>query len=464
MLIPTIHELGIPHTITTKEPPFNLCAFTQKTVKRIPMMRRLSYPVVLYSAEGSDVEVDELVEVLKKDDLQKAFGDTDFMSSEFDVSEKPDLHPKFYENTARELQKRLKKGDIIYCSWGTGHAPIFDELQKHVNIDDYYFVEPGIGYPRTFAPYRVYESHARLNIDIGLLENARNVLESGICPDVHQFFEVRHYTDPRWQDAVIPVYFDPDEFEVTDDKEDYYLFIGRLTRSKGLEEAVNLADVMGKKLLVCGQGDFNEAMGYDPPPHVEILGSVDIETRKILMRDAELVICYTYFPEPGCNVHIEALASDTPVITSNRGIFPETVPQGLVGWRCQSFREMVLAARHLHLIPRGVCRKWAMNNFSQDRVSLMFHYYHEHIYSLKADYWAHDKSDDISDLGFYARPYSAEQLEVYQAKVLKSQATKKLVAEQVSSEIGEQIRKMVKESEDSSLMKNVIEMEFSKNA
>ena len=449
MILPTIHEVGIPHTECTKRKPNNLCAFTQKTVKRIPMMRKLGYPVKLYSCEGSDVEVDELIEVINRSDLKKAFGDKDFSQVEFEFDNADELHAKFYQNTSKALIKNLRKGDIIYCSWGMGHKPIIDEIIKEVNPDDYYIVEPGIGYPRSFAPYRVYESHARLNIDIGLLENARNVAEELNMPDIENHFEIRHYTDPRFKDAVIPVYFDPEEFEVTDNKSDYYLFIGRLTKSKGLEEAVNLADVMGKKLLVCGQGDFKENMGFDPPPHVEILGGVGIEERKVLLRDAELVICYTYFPEPGCNVHIEALASDTPIITSNRGIFPETVPQGVIGFRCQSFRQMVLAARHIHLIPRGVCRKWAMNNFSCDRVSLIYHYYHEHIRSLsEKGYWYYSKGDDISDLDWLVRPYAAEQLESYMAKVIESNSTKRLIETQVSNEVGDKIKGMIAKSDD----------------
>lgn len=449
MKIPTIHELGIPHTITTKRKPYNLCAFTQKTCKRIPMMRKLGYPVKLYSCESSDIEVDELIEVVSLSDMKKTFGDKDFSQQEFEFENADDLHAKFYENTTKSLLKHLKKGDLIYCSWGMGHKPVIDELIKEVNPNDYYIVEPGIGYPRSFADYRVYESHARLNIDIGLFENARNISEELNIPDLENHFEIRHYTQPRFEDAVIPVYFDPDEFEVADTKSDYYLFIGRITQSKGLEEAVNLAEVMGKKLLVCGQGDFAENMGFDPPQHVETLGGVGIDERKVLLRDAELVICYTYFPEPGCNVHIEALASDTPIITSNKGIFPETVPQGVVGFRCQSFRQMVTAARHIHLIPRGVCRKWALNNFSCDRVSLIYHYYHEHIQSLKEKgYWHYNKGDDISDLDWLVRPYAAEQLESYMAKVIDSNATKRLIEDQVHSEFGDQIKAMLKKSKD----------------
>lgn len=447
MLVPTIYELGIPHTQTTKRAPYNLCAFTQKTCKRIPMLRKLGYPVVLLSAEGSDIDCEELVEVVSEGDLQKAFAGKDFMKEEFDISHHEDLHSKFYENSVKALQKRLKKGDVVYCSWGSGHQLIIDELSKHVNVDDYYIVEPGIGYPISFAPYRVYESYARLNIDVGLFERTRNVMD--IHPEIDQHFEARHYTQPQFQDAVIPVYFDPDEFEVADTKSDYYLFVGRLTRSKGLEEAVNLAHVMGKRLLVCGQGDFREALGYDPPPHVEILGSVDIATRKILMRDAELVICYTYFPEPGCNVHVEALASDTPVITSNRGIFPETVHQGVVGFRCQSFRQMVVAAKHLHLIPRGVCREYALNNFSCDRVSLQFHYYHEHIRHLKTqNYWHYDDTDTIADLEWLVRPYPAESISQYMQKVIKSHTTQRLIVDQVKGEFAEDIQKMIATADD----------------
>ena len=190
---------------------------------------------------------------------------------------------------------------------------------------------------------------------------------------------------------------------------------------------------MGKKLIACGQAtpeEFEKIIGQQIPPYVEFLGAVDIEMRKILYRDAELVCMFTYYPEPGGNVFFEAIASGTPVITSNRGIFPEVNHQGITGWRCKSFRNIVTAAENIHLIDNEVCREYAINNFSCDRVSLIYDAYFQHITRLREDgYWHFEKGVSVAELDWLIRPYTAEQTAEYTETVVKRmQEKRKIIA------------------------------------
>jgi glycosyltransferase involved in cell wall biosynthesis len=55
-------------------------------------------------------------------------------------------------------------------------------------------------------------------------------------------------------DCVIPNYFDLDDFTVNLEPEDYCLFVGRMIKRKGLQIALEAAEMAGVKLLLCGQG------------------------------------------------------------------------------------------------------------------------------------------------------------------------------------------------------------------
>lgn len=431
----TLHIPGIPHTATTRTPPFNCCAFTQKIVKFIEMMNPLGYEIKLYSNEASDDFGAELIPVTSKKDYRDTYKDRDFMKEQFEFGSGV-MHDKFNENTPKELAKRVKPGDIVLACWGAGHIQILNSLLDEIGQEKYsklFIVEPFIGYPVTFSEYRVYESYARLNVDVGALNRSGELSAAGV--EQPPGFERRHYTQPRHEDFVIPPYFAQSEFEPKSDKSDFYLFIGRITESKGLKEAVNLAQVMGKRLVACGQAtteEFEQVIGGDIPSHVDFLGAVDIETRKSLYRDAELVIMFTYYPEPGGNVFFESIASNTPVITSNRGIFPEVNLQGITGWRCKSFRNIVTAAENIHLIDNDVCGKYAVENFSAERVALIFDAYFQHITRLRDDgYWHFEKGLEVEELDWLIRPYSAERITEYTENVVNRMKLEKKIEDKI---------------------------------
>ena len=64
-----------------------------------------------------------------------------------------------------------------------------------------------------------------------------------------------------WYNVVIPNYFDPTDFEYNENKEDYFLYLGRVYGGKGVNIAIQVTEKLGYKLKIAGQGDL-KSMGY----------------------------------------------------------------------------------------------------------------------------------------------------------------------------------------------------------
>ena len=436
-----IHSLGIPHTATNKD--YLTCAFTQKVLKGNTMLHRLNNEVIHYGNEASDTDCAEHVTVTTTDDLKKAYGDTDFSKEFYKFDRNDHAYQTFFKNTIPALEARLQENDMILCWFGTGHLDAIRQLDPELK-QKVFIVEPGIGYPYTFAPYKIYESYCRMHADIFAWSQAHEIYNDlkKRVPNLDSLFHWKrqHYTIPPWNDTVIPNYFDPNDFDYREDHDGYYFFIGRLISTKGLELAMRLAHKMGKKLIVAGQGDFVKNMGFAPWDCVQFIGTVGIEERRKWLAGAELVICASYYPEPFCGTHIEALMSGTPIVTTDWGVFPETVPHGIVGFRCRTFNYFVEAARNIHEIQPSVCRQWAENNFSLDRVSLMYQEYFDNIVRVAENpdnFWA--IGDAPADLNMLRRPISPEltleSMEFIQTKNKVYADTEQRVADAVESQI-----------------------------
>jgi glycosyltransferase involved in cell wall biosynthesis len=355
------HALGLQHTITSKE--YIACAFTQKVLKFCSMMTLRGHTVIHYGHEDSDVECTEHVTVLSREAYNRVYGEHDFRSKLFKFDQSDDAYNTFNANAIREINARKQPGDFLLAFWGSGHQSICNGAGEGMRV-----VEPGIGYPHGhFADYKIFESYA---IYHAFMKTDRVAHCVGV--------------DTWSKEAVIPNYFDVSDFVDTvvpaKDRGDYFLFVGRIGSAKGVDHAIRMTDRLGIRLLVAGQNaedGLKEVGMYPPPKHVEIIGHVDVEKRKTLMANAKAVVCMSTFAEPFCGVHVEAMMSGTPIITADWGAFTEFNLHGITGFRCRTLDQMVEAGRRIHEIDPMVCRKWAFDNFSTDRVADMYEAFFE---------------------------------------------------------------------------------------
>ena len=187
--------------------------------------------------------------------------------------------------------------------------------------------------------------------------------------------------DGSFFDAVIPNYFDPSDFIYKKEKEDYFLYLGRIIHRKGINIAVDLIKNISGHLKIAGQGSFTV-----PPVSnkelIEFEGFADAEKRKQLLSNAKALIIPTLYIEPFGGVAVEAMMSGCPVISTDWGAFSETVLHGLTGYRCRTLEQFVWAARNIDQISPEICHKWAVQNYSMDRVRFMYQEYFEMLSSL----------------------------------------------------------------------------------
>ena len=68
------------------------------------------------------------------------------------------------------------------------------------------------------------------------------------------------------------------------------------------------------------------------------------------MGEAKAVFVPTIYLEAFGGVAVEAMLCGTPVITTNFGVFPETVKNGVSGYRCDTLNDFVQATKKVELL------------------------------------------------------------------------------------------------------------------
>jgi len=358
------HYPGLVHLPISER--YMACAFTQKIVKLSKMLLELGHEVYLYGAESSDAPCTEFIQTHTMQDIRDSWGEGD---SRFDIGydwrnkgfkhdfngDKTPATMKFYAMCAVEINKRKRPDDFLLLAQGSYHKPIAEAVKLFLTC------EPGVGYRGSYAEYRAFESAYMMNFTYGS-EHPRQSING-------------HYYD-----RVIPNYFDPKDFEFSEPKRDYFLFIGRIIDRKGVWTAVKATEAIGAKLVIAGQQD-EEIDVSRLPGHCEFVGYVGPKKRTELMKYAKAVFVPTLFLEPFAGVHVEAMLCGTPVITTNFGVFPETVLNGVNGFRCDTLQDFVNAAKMVNCLSPRVVREHGQR-FLMDNVKTEYEKWFRELYRL----------------------------------------------------------------------------------
>ena len=371
-----LHLLGLAHLATRKDN--SACAYTQKIVKLARIIKSYGHKLYFYGVEGSEVECDEFIPLLSREILCKTYGDYD-QSKEFFKHDPKDLaHRTFNQNAIQAINERKQDNDILLCPMGNYQKSIADAVKLLA-------IESGIGYTGVFTSFRVFESYAWMHYIYGLLNQ----------------------DDGCWYDAVIPNYFDPDDFPFESAKQDYLLYFGRIISRKGVQVAADAAKATGNQLYIVGQGSLDnpgEGLRLSNEKHIKYFPAVGPLERSKLLGNAKAVLMPTYYLEPFGGVNVEAQLCGTPVITSDWGAFPETVLHGVTGYRCRVFEEFCWAIKNIHRISPLKCREWAADNYSLERVGRMYEEYFQRVHRIFDQGW-YQPNDERSELEWLTRYY-----------------------------------------------------------
>lgn len=346
------HLLGLAHLPVSRR--YAGCAFTQKIEKLSRMLLSLGHEVYLYGAEGSDTECTEFIQTHTLRDIRQEWGEGD---NRFEIGynwkrhgfkhdfngKKTAVTQKYYQMAIKAINERKHPDDFLLVMQGVYQKPIADQVGLWLTC------EPGIGYRGSYARFRAFESAYLQNFTYGS-EHPRECINGS------------------YYDRVIPNYFDGKDFPFTPKPDDYFLYIGRVIERKGVETAIKTAAAVNGRLIVAGQ-DVQVNLDY---PHVEYVGYVEPDERARLMGYAKAVFVPTLYLEAFGGVNVEAQLCGTPVITTNFGVFPETVMDQVTGFRCNTLQEFVNAARWVGRLDRREVRRHAQR-YLMDNVKYEFH-------------------------------------------------------------------------------------------
>lgn len=126
----------------------------------------------------------------------------------------------------------------------------------------------------------------------------------------------------------------------------YYLFLGRLSREKGVETILDAWRNAPGELLLVGDGPDGDRLRNLAPPRVRFIGAVPATDVAPLVREARAVVLPSVWYEAQPRVVLEAYAAGVPVLASRIGGLEDLITHGDTGllvdpWNASSWTEAV---------------------------------------------------------------------------------------------------------------------------
>ncbi len=167
---------------------------------------------------------------------------------------------------------------------------------------------------------------------------------------------------------------DISQFKFNPKPKNHFVWIGRLSPEKGIENAIKVAEGTGINLLLAGQIQdmrkdyFEKTIKPHLSKKIKYIGEIPTEKLSDFYGQAKACLYPIEWEEPFGLVMAESMACGTPVIVFNRGSAKEVVENGKTGFVVENINEMVMTIEKTDKINRFACRQRVEKYFTYQRM------------------------------------------------------------------------------------------------
>ncbi len=180
---------------------------------------------------------------------------------------------------------------------------------------------------------------------------------------------------PKKRARIIYNGIDLSHFEFNKKGGEHFVWIARMNKHKGVENAIAAAEKLGVKLLLAGRIDPTQVEYFKTyiKPHlnkkIKYLGELTEEQLSDFYGPAKACLYPIEWEEPFGLVVAESMACGTPVIAYRRGSMPELIEDGKTGFVIDSKIDLLVEAmKKVDSIDRTYVRKHIEKKFSKERM------------------------------------------------------------------------------------------------
>lgn len=155
-----------------------------------------------------------------------------------------------------------------------------------------------------------------------------------------------------------------------------FVFLGTLSRNKGVDSAIRTAKALDTPLVIAGEVRKSDQEFFDTQvapsidgKHIRFVGEIGHHEKAEILRETDALLFPSRWHEAFGLVMIEALACGTPVVALAHGAVPEVLRDGVTGYIAKDEKEFIEKASRIGALSRPAARKEAEERFDLSRMA-----------------------------------------------------------------------------------------------